>query len=94
MNLRKYIRTTLILKKKLQTNIRMNEKKHKQKYKILYISTLIDDKTDHKEIQYIIKRSKIGLTLKQVLRRKRLTSREALLNRVMNMKPFENASHE
>lgn len=68
--------------------------KSKQRYKIWYISTLIDDDTGHKEILYIVKRSKTGLTLKQVLRCTKPRSRQDILDKIINMKPFENASHE
>lgn len=81
---------TSILKNKLQTNVRMKEKR----YKLLYISTIIDDETNHRTIQYYVTRSKTGQTLKQILKRKTFRLEKEIMEEILSMKPFENVPNE
>ena len=61
----------------------------KQKYKVLYISVLEDDETGHKTTYYYLKRSKRGLTLRQILKPTRRLKMNQIMNQIMNMHPFE-----
>ena len=65
----------------------MSNNKSRKRYKILYKSIIIDEETGHKEILYLAERSKIGMTLKEILQPE--IKREDALIKMMNMKPFD-----
>jgi hypothetical protein len=62
-----------------------------KKYKILYISNVMNSEPDHRETLYIITRSKSGLTLDEIRKIKKPKKEyERILGKVFNMRPFDN----